>query len=519
MIEPQSREDAEKEKTVLTEAFTEKGVLINSGDWNGKKSKDAIREMTQFAEEKGFGKAATTYRLRDWGISRQRFWGAPIPIVYCDSCGTVPVPFENLPVELPESAPFTGVGESPLSKVAEFVNTICPKCDEPAKRETDTMDTFVDSTWYYFRYTDPHNSEMPFNPEITNYWTPVDQYIGGIDHAVMHLLYTRFWTKAMRDMGLVNFDEPVKNLLTQGMVVTDSFYSTKKESYVPAEDVEIERDANGKVLGAKLKTDGSPVKMAVEKMGKSKLNGIDPNDMILGTGDDFGYGADAVRLFTLFAAPAENELVWQETGIEGAVRFLQRVWRYILKWSDKLIDAPENASGEISKDAKGLRQKTHQTIQRITENFESGQFNTPVAALMELSNAMNDFKVEPENASEGDLVAVREACESLILMLTPYAPHVAEELWEIITGSDVGILESGARFPSADEEIAKADEIEIAVQINGKLRARVQTSPDSSKEELEKLALADGKVREYTMGKQIVKVIVVPNRLVNIVVE
>ncbi|MGI8669257.1 MAG: class I tRNA ligase family protein, partial [Aridibacter sp.] len=366
------------------------------------------------------------------------------------------------------------------------------------------------------RYCDPHNSEMPFDSEIVNYWMPVDQYIGGIDHAVMHLLYTRFWTKVCNELGLVDFDEPAKRLLTQGMVVTDSFYSTEKESYVAAEDVEIERDKSGKVVGAKLKADGSDVKIAVEKMGKSKLNGIDPNDMIL------IYGADSVRIFSMFAAPVENELVWQETGIEGAVRFIQRVWRYVYKWkvvSGKWKVEESNQNLDFSEDAKKLRQKTHQTIQRITENFESGQFNTPVAALMELSNAMYDFKVEPEDASEGDLLAVREACECLILMLTPYAPHVAEELWEEVSGSDVGILESNARFPVADENIAKEDEVEIAVQVNGKLRSRINISADASKDDLEKAALNDVRIREYTNEKEIIKIIVVPNRLVNVVVK
>ena len=511
--EMRRRGDAEEEKVQIEGAFTEEGILVNSGDWSGKTSKEAIREMTRFAEEKGFGKAATTYRLRDWGISRQRFWGAPIPIVYCEKCGAVPVKFEDLPVELPESAPFTGIGESPLAKVPEFVNTNCPKCSEPAKRETDTMDTFVDSAWYYFRYTDSHNSEMPFNPEIANYWTPVDQYIGGVDHAVMHLLYTRFWTKAMRDLGLVNFDEPVKRLLTQGMVVGESYYSEETASYYPLDLVEIERDERGKVTNAKLKTDESPLRVAIEKMSKSKYNGVDPDDMVL------IYGADAIRIFTLFAAPVENELVWQETGIDGAVRFLQRVWRYIFAWHEVLQNAPENAPDSISKDAKNLRRKTHQTIQRITENFESGQFNTPIAALMELSNAMHDFKILPAQAKAGDLFAIKEAVESLIMMLTAYAPHFCEEIWEVLTKSDKGVLQSGARFPVADEEIAKADEIEIAVQINGKLRSRVVASPESSKDELEKLARSDEKIKEYTDGKQIVKVIVVPNRLVNIVVK
>lgn len=499
----------------LEQAFTEKGILVHSDFWNGKKSQDAIKEMTHHAETHGFGESATTYRLRDWGISRQRFWGSPIPIIYCERCGTVPVPLKSLPVELPESAPFTGVGESPLAKVPEFVNTNCPKCGETAQRETDTMDTFVDSSWYYFRYCDPHNSELPFDPEIVNHWMPVDQYIGGIDHAVMHLLYTRFWSKVSRDLGLVNFDEPCKRLLTQGMVVTDSFYSTKKEQYVTPEEVEIERDENGKVSGAKLKEDGSPVKIAVEKMGKSKKNGVDPNEMI-----DV-YGADAARIFSMFAAPVENELVWQESGIEGAVRFIQRVWRFVYKWSAVSSQWSEVKKDglEFSDEAVKLRRKTHQTIQRITENFESGQFNTPVAALMELTNSMYDAKIEPKTANDGELFAVKEACESLILMLTPYAPHVAEELWEVISGSDAGILESNARFPIADAEVAKESEIEIAVQINGKLRSTVKVAADASNEDLEKTALADGKVKEYTDDKEIVKVIVVPKRLVNVVVK
>ena len=526
-LEADSNEKDTISRGQLNEAFTEYGDLINSGEWSGKTSDEAKLEMAKFAEENNFGESATTYRLRDWGISRQRFWGAPIPIVYCETCGTVPEKYENLPVELPESAPFTGVGESPLAKVPEFYNTNCPSCGESARRETDTMDTFVDSTWYYFRYTDPHNKDLPFNPEIAAYWMPVDQYIGGVDHAVMHLLYTRFWTKVMRDIGLINFDEPVKNLLTQGMVVGESYYSKAFESYVPPDDVEIVRDDKGKVVNAVLKTDNSPVKVAVEKMSKSKYNGVDPDDMIS------IYGADAVRIFALFAAPAENELVWQETGIDGAVRFLQRVYRFVYRWHEALRNSgewtgesrePENLkasadSSERNGDARKLRQKTHQTIKRITENFESYQFNTPVAALMELSNALGDFKVEPSAASESDLFAVSEAIKSLILMLAPYAPHVSEELWEVLTGSSKGILQSGAKFPIADESLAKSNELEIPIQINGKLRARVSASPETSTEHLQVMALADPKVKEYTEGKQIVKIIVVPKRLVNIVVK
>ncbi|MGI8786949.1 MAG: class I tRNA ligase family protein, partial [Pyrinomonadaceae bacterium] len=539
--------NANSENT-LEAAFTQYGVLINSGEWSGKSSAEAKREMADFAAKNGFGEFAVTYRLRDWGISRQRFWGAPIPIIYCETCGAVPEKYENLPVRLPETAPFTGVGESPLARVPEFVNTTCPKCGEPAKRETDTMDTFVDSSWYYFRYTDPHDAEMPFKPEIASYWLPVDQYIGGVDHAVMHLLYTRFWSKVMRDIGLVTFDEPIEKLLTQGMVVGESFYSDEKSSYVAPDEVEIVRDAKGKVVEAKLKSDESPVKVAIEKMSKSKYNGVDPDDMIE------SYGADATRIFALFAAPAENELVWQETGIEGAVRFLQRVYRFVFKWVQgsgfRPLENPRETEGSrfdyqelgwgikgLGIDYKGaenkppgstkgtsikvrkLRQKTHQTIKRVTENFESYQFNTPIAALMELSNALSDFDVEPMNGNDEERYVVYDAIVSLILMLAPYAPHFAEEMWEILTGETEGILASRARFPIAEESYAKADEIEIPIQVNGKLRSRITTAPETSKEDLEKMALTDTKIREYTDGKQIVKIVVVPNRLVNVVVK
>ena len=509
-----------KSEDRVEEAFSDYGTLIDSGDWSGETSDDAKREMAQFAAENNFGGAATTYRLRDWGISRQRFWGAPIPIIYCDKCGAVPEKYENLPVRLPETAPFTGAGESPLARVPEFVNTACPNCGAAAKRETDTMDTFVDSSWYYFRYADPHNESEPFASKTANYWLPVDQYIGGVDHAVMHLLYKSFWTKVMRDIGLVNFDEPVAKLLTQGMVVGESFYSESKASYVEPDAVEIVRDAKGKVVEAKLKSDDSPVKVAVEKMSKSKYNGVDPDDMIA------IYGADAARIFALFAAPAENELVWLETGIEGAVRFLQRVYRQVFRWREALtvngqqlpVSSQESEPNRIA-DTRKLRRKTHQTINRVTENFESHQFNTPVAALMELSNALGDFKIEPKDANGDELFAAREALQSLILMLAPYAPHFAEEMWENLTGKEQGILQSGATFPVADDALAKADEIEIPIQVNGKLRSRVTAAPDASKEDLETMALTDAKIMEHIDGKQIVKIVVVPNRLVNIVVK
>ncbi len=447
----------------------------------------------------------------------RRFWGSPIPIVYCGDCGTVPEKFENLPIELPETAPFSGTGESPLAKVPEFYETTCPQCGGPAKRETDTMDTFVDSSWYFFRYIDPTNAILPFDPAMAAYWAPVDQYIGGDDHAVMHLIYARFWTKVMRDLGLVKFNEPFKRLLTQGMVVGETFFDDEsgKRVYYPPTDVTVTRDAKGKITGA-VSADGKTLKYGIERMSKSKGNGVDPDEMI-----DI-YGADAARLFILFAAPIENELVWNEAGIEGSVRFLQRVWRLVRKWGETVrvasLDAKEMAEA-VSPYAKALRRKTHQTIKRVEDNFEDLQFNTPVAALMELSNAIGDLAVEPASADAGEIFAVREALTSLILMLTPYAPHSAEELFAEIIGNENGILANSARFPVYKEELAKADEIEIPVQVNGKLRSRVMASPDTPNDELESMALADAKVREYTDGKEIVKVVVVPQRLVSIVVR
>ena len=474
-----SRED---QSIAMPHAFTDYGILVNSGEWSGKLSKEAVAEMAQFAEKNKFGEAAVTYRLRDWGISRQRFWGAPIPIIYCEKCGTVPVPETDLPVRLPDHADFTGTGESPLAGVEEFVNVTCPQCGEAARRETDTMDTFVDSSWYFFRYCDPQNDAAAFDKEKAAYWTPVDQYIGGIDHAVMHLLYTRFWTKVMRDIGLVSFNEPVRRLMTQGMV-TNQVEGTNEW----------------------------------KKMSKNLGNGVDPDDMIA------AYGADAVRLYVLFAAPPENELRWQETGIEGAVRFLRRVYGMIWRWRERLSDAAqqgsEPAGEEFSAAARALRRKTHQTIARVTTDFEELHFNTSVAALMELSNALGDFGAEPATASAADAYAVREALQSLVLMLTPFAPHVSEEMWEALS-HEGGILASeAALWPRADEELARKEELEIPVQVNGKLRSRIRATPDTPEAELREAALADEKVRGFTEGRDIVKVIVVPQRLVNVVVR
>jgi leucyl-tRNA synthetase len=479
-IEPTSKVGTDQ-SAEMRHAFVDYGVLINSGRWGGKLSQDAIREMAQYAEEKGFGGATVTYRIRDWGISRQRFWGAPVPIIYCEACGMVPVPYEDLPVILPETAELTGIGESPLAGVAEFVNTRCPKCKAPARRDTDTMDTFIDSSWYFFRYCDPRNDLAPFDPGVAAQWIPVDQYIGGDSHAVMHLIYTRFWSKFMRDIGLVTFNEPVKKLLTQGMVT----------NYV---------ESTGEW----------------KAMSKSLGNGVDPDEMIA------AYGADATRLFILFAAPVENELRWSETGIEGAVRFLRRVYTMVWLWQERLSEPAERqpapTNEELSPAARALRRKTHQTIVRMTDDFEQLHLNTNVAALMELFNELNDFDVEPATASARDLFAVREALESLVIMLAPFSPHIAEEMWEGLGHAD-GLLSGQARWPFADPGLARREELEIPLQVNGRLRSRIIASPDATEEDLRAAALADEKVRGFIDGHQVVKVIVVPQRLVNVVVK
>jgi len=458
--------------------FIDYGILINIGEWGGKLSDAAMVDMAEHAKKNGFGEPAVTYRIRDWGVSRQRFWGAPVPVIYCDKDGMVPVPYADLPVVLPQTAAFTGTGESPLAGVPEFVNTICPTCHGPARRETDTMDTFVDSSWYFFRYCDPRNDDKPFETSITEQWTPVDQYIGGDSHAVMHLIYTRFWTKFMRDIGLVSFDEPVKRLLTQGMVTN--------------------------------RVEGTDEWKA---MSKSLGNGVDPDEMIA------AFGADATRLFVLFAAPVENELRWSETGIEGAVRFLRRVYNMVWRWQERLSNAPIKVDGiEFSSQARTLRRKTHQTIAKITNDFAQLHLNTSVAALMELFNEIADFNADPAKASDTDVFAMREALESLVIMLTPFAPHVAEEMWEGL-GHGGGLLKEVPRWPVADPELARREELEIPIQVNGKLRSRVIAAPDVSEEDLRASALADERVRALIDGHEVLKVIVVPRRLVNVVIR
>ncbi|HEX8352430.1 MAG TPA: class I tRNA ligase family protein, partial [Pyrinomonadaceae bacterium] len=374
-------------------------------------------------------------------------------------------------------------------------------------------------SWYFFRYCDPQNADAPFDKEKAAYWTPVDQYIGGVEHAVMHLLYTRFWTKVMRDLGLLSFNEPVRRLMTQGMVVAETFYREGEDAgskvYINPADVDVVRDEKGRVREATLVSDGQPVTVGpFEKMGKSKNNGVDPNEMIP------AYGADATRMFVLFAAPVENDLRWQEAGIDGALRFLRRVYSFVHRWREGVGGAARDAAaaGEFSAEARRLRHETHRTIERVTNDFEGLRYNTAVAAMMELSNVLGEFKTQPAAASPSDLFAVRETLEALVLMLAPFTPHLSEELWEAL-GHEGGLLRSGARWPAFDEALARKDEVEIAVQVNGRLRGRVSVSAEASEDETRAAALSDERVRAWTEGKQIVKTVVVPGRLVNVVVR
>lgn len=496
-------DSTEPDDAPVTEAFTNKddsAVVINSGKFSGLKVPDAIKAMTEYAEAGGFGEAKTNFKIRDWGVSRQRAWGTPLPFIHCAKCGIVPVPEDQLPVELPGDLNFNTQG-APLAEHAVFVNVNCPTCGEAARRDTDTMDTFVDSSWYYFRYVDPKNETLPFAPEVAAYWTPVDQYIGGIEHAVLHLIYTRLWTKIMRDLGLITFGEPVKKLLTQGMVCLATARCQEHDWIHPSTEVV---DGNCKFCGR------PAVIGRIEKMSKNKKNTVDPDLMIK------IYGADTLRLFMLFTAPPEKDLEWSEAGAEGASRFLNRVWRVIHKWHDKLSGAAE---GESSDAARALRRKTHQTIKRISNDIgERMNFNTAVAALMELTNEIYAFdnSLKDVEASASDKFALKEAMEALTKMLAPFTPHIAEELWAHLGHNEIVVT---SPWPEYDADLAKADELEIPVQLNGKLIARLVVPAEATDEELKAAALANDRVKAKLENRQIVKTIVVPKRLVNLVAK
>ncbi|MFY9167419.1 MAG: leucine--tRNA ligase [Desulfomonilia bacterium] len=446
-------------------AYEGEGVLVNSGEFNGMKNTDAMEAITKHLQAQGRGSATVNFRLRDWGISRQRYWGAPIPMVYCEKCGTVPVNIEDLPVILPENVELTGTGISPISQDESFVNTTCPACGGKARRETDTMDTFVESSWYFLRYCSPHSHDKPFDKAEVHYWMPVDQYIGGIEHAILHLLYARFYTKVLRDLGYVDFDEPFERLLTQGMVIKD---------------------------GA--------------KMSKSKGNVVDPEDLIK------NYGADATRLFCLFAAPPEKDMDWSDKGIEGSYRFLSRLWRLVFDMKDQLRSA--DASADVPpKSMEALKRKTHQTIKKVTEDIEKRfRFNTAIAAMMELVNDL--YRAKETASSPGEFAVVREAVQSLIVMLSPFVPHITQELWEAM-GNTGQLLRMS--WPEFDPDWCEEQEVTVAVQVNGKLRATVTVAKDADQETVEERAFAEANVKRFLEGADIKKVIYVPNKIINII--
>jgi len=456
------------EGATLEAAHEGSGILVDSGPFTGLDNETAKKKICEAAEQQGVGASKVTYRLHDWGISRQRYWGTPIPMIHCDRCGIVPVPEEDLPVVLPTEVEFESSGKSPLAGLESFLNVSCPSCQGPARRETDTMDTFVESSWYFARYTCPERQDTPLDREAVDYWLPVDQYIGGIEHAILHLLYARFFTKVLRDLGYLSVDEPFKNLLTQGMVIKD---------------------------GA--------------KMSKSKGNVVDPNDLIE------RYGADTVRLFSLFAAPPEKDLEWNDQGVEGAFRFLNRIHRFVTEQRELLHAAEAEIPRELNRASRTLHRKTHQTIRKVGHDLENDfHFNTAISAVMELVNTL--FDVTGENAKEPVAPAViREAVESIILLLFPMVPHLASELWEA-SGHTEPLDSQG--WPDYDPEAAKDEEITVVVQVQGKVRGRLTVAPDLPEETVKEMALADEKVRKFIQGRQVKKIIVVKNRLVNIVV-
>jgi len=485
-------------------AFEEDGILINSGEFTGLKSAEARAKIAEEFERKGLGRRVVNYKLRDWGISRQRYWGTPIPIVYCENCGIVPVPEKDLPVILPEDIKLTGTGGSPLEESESFVNTVCPACGGKGRRETDTMDTFVDSSWYFIRYCSLSESRLrakgsdedALDKKNIQYYMPVDQYVGGVEHAVLHLLYSRFFTRVLRDLGITEISEPFTRLLTQGMVCMETLRCPEHGWLYPS-DVKEEKCA----------LCGRPVERGrTEKMSKSKRNIVDPDRLIE------KYGADTARLFSLFAAPPEKDLEWSEKGVEGTYRFLHRLWALIYDNMEKLNAAKGGPSTVSPLAGKTLVRKTHQTIMRVTRDIERDyHFNTAIAAMMELVNMLGAFEAKTDE----DLRAMRFAIEKLLLLLNPFCPHIAEELWEAL-GMAPGLQEQA--WPGYDPEAAREEEVELVVQVNGKVRAKLMVPQGLTDEALKEKALEDTKIKEFTGGKTIRNIIVVKGKLVNIVV-
>ncbi|WP_370465145.1 leucine--tRNA ligase [Luteimonas terricola] len=498
-------------------AYVERGYLINSGEYNGMDFDAAFAALAARFEAEGVGRRRVNFRLRDWGVSRQRYWGCPIPVVYCDACGAVPVPEDQLPVVLPEDvadAFSAGVVQSPIKADPEWRKTTCPSCAGPAERETDTFDTFMESSWYYARYTSPGATDMVDGR--AKYWTPVDQYIGGIEHAILHLLYFRFYHKLLRDQGLVDSDEPVVNLLTQGMVVADTYYredaNGAREWFNPA-DVDVERDERGRVTGAHLASDGQPVQVGgIEKMSKSKNNGVDPQAMV------DRYGADTVRLFSMFASPPTLSLEWNEAGVEGMSRFLRRIWRLV---HDHAASLPQNhpsaspaghAGSTLTPTQNTLRRHLHETIQKVNDDYaRRHSFNTAIAALMELLNHVVKF----DDHSEAGRALRHEALEAMVLMLNPVTPHACHALWQMLGHAEQVV--DDVPFPVADAGALVRDAVTLAVQVNGKLRGTIEVAADAARDAIEARALAEPGVARVLDGLTVRKVIVVPGKIVNVV--
>ena len=480
------------------------GRCINSGALDGLDHKAAVDKVAELLGE--LGEKKTTWRLRDWGISRQRYWGTPIPIIHCDDCGVVPVPEKDLPVVLPEDCIPDGSG-NPLNKRADFLNVGCPKCGKPAKRETDTMDTFVDSSWYFMRYCDPSNDQAMV-AEGTQYWMPMNQYIGGIEHAILHLLYARFWTKVMRDLGLVKVSEPFEKLLTQGMVLKGAFFHKPEgggKDYYWDHEVDVIHDEKGGILGAKLKKDGTPLEYEMTTMSKSKNNGVDPQALI----DQ--YGADTARLFVMFASPPEQTLEWNDAAVEGAHRFLRRVWNFGTRHADA-IKAGGSDFAALNGDGKALRREVHNVLKQVSYDYERMQYNTVVSGAMKLLNALEGFK------AEGQAAAVRDGFSVLLRVLYPATPHLSHTLWQDLGfATELGDL-LDAPWPTVDEAALVQDEIELMLQVNGKLRGSVKVAAGADKAAIEAAALANPEFAKFSEGKAPKKVVIVPGRLVNIVV-
>jgi leucyl-tRNA synthetase len=503
-----AQESGQSQELPLQEAYEDLGILVNSGKFSGMKSEVAKGEIGKFAEEKGLGKRVVNYKLRDWGISRQRYWGTPIPVVYCGKCGIVPVDDKDLPVILPEDAKFTGKGGSPLLDSEDFLRTVCPRCGGEARRETDTMDTFVDSSWYFVRYCSKKDEDGLGKDNIA-YWMPVDQYIGGVEHAVLHLLYSRFFTRVIRDVGILDFDEPFTNLLTQGMVCMETLKCPEHGWLFPQEV----KDEKCVQCGREI------ARGRVEKMSKSKKNVVDPDHLIN------RYGADTSRLFSLFAAPPEKDLEWADRGVEGAYRFLNRIWGIIYKNREALsVNSPPlpsakggpgggSDSSRITDNASRLLRKTHQTIKRVSTDIEREyHFNTAIAALMELVNELSVF----QPYSDEDRAVLRHSLEAALLLLSPFSPHIAEELWEAL-GNEAGI--SSQKWPQWDEETAREEEIELVVQVNGKVRAKMMVPQGLPDEEIKQRTMDEPRIKEVLGDKAIRRMFIVKGKLVNIVVS